>query len=323
MFERFEDLARLLGGLKGARGSVVWTLSLAGRPLSQQELQLLTGYSPKPVREAVHTLLSRGVVRWDGPRVLTLADDWPRLAAESADIATRVRSTQARSNDERLDDAGDEVRIPAADGYLGRGRMAEAAVSPDTPAADSIGQRSKTAAAGQKRAKSGRFTRGEGGFGRQQHGVVAADRDRGSYQDDQQQQPGKIPKQATRLAVVLRRMGVTGPAFWRLVAREDLAARPEVALAWWWYYRAQEGIRNPAGAAISRLYGRDEPPEGYLALVELWPGLDEALRLELESMVLHNWPAEQIAAHLGPDCPQLTAAAVLAFMTLSQEELDG
>ena len=47
------------------------------------------------------------------------------------------------------------------------------------------------------------------------------------------------------------------------------------------------------------------------------------IREELESMVRYNWPAEQIAGRLQPDCPGLTAAAVRAYMALYLEELEG
>jgi hypothetical protein len=173
--------------------------------------------------------------------------------------------------------------------------------------------------AGQKAPTGVASDRERGPSDRQQYGVVV-DPDPDQNGDQQQQQ---IADGAGRLAALLRRMGINGRAYRRLVQRPDLAARPEVALAWWWYYRVQEGVRNPAGAAISRLDGGDEPPEGYLALARLWPGLSDAVRRELESMVLYNWTAEQIAARLRPECPGLTPGAVLAFMSLSLADLDG
>jgi hypothetical protein len=265
---RFEELTGLLAGLKGAPASVLWALSLAGRPLSQSELLLLTGYSEKPVRRAVRALLAQGIICHEGPRVLALAEDW----------ATQTTSQKH-----------------------GAAAPAEAAGH------------------GRRDQKSRRSSRASG-TSDDQH-VVVAEIDPDPVQIDQQQQ--QDPEEAAHLAALLRRMGINGRAFQRLAARNDLAARPEVVLAWWWYYRSQEGVRNPAGAAISRLDGRDQPPEGYLALAKLWPGLTDDVREELESMVLYNWSAEQIAARLRPDCPGVTVGAVLAFMALSLEELEG
>ena len=125
--------------------------------------------------------------------------------------------------------------------------------------------------------------------------------------------------EARRLARLLRRIGINGRAFERLVKRDDLAERPEAVLAWWWYYRAQEGVRNPAGAAIARLDCREEPPEGYLALARAWPGLPSGIRQELASLRQHNWSAAQIAATLQPTYPGLTAGAIRAYMALYLE----
>ena len=120
-------------------------------------------------------------------------------------------------------------------------------------------------------------------------------------------------------------MGINGRAFGRLASREDLVERPEVVLGWWWYYRAQEGVRNPAGAAIARLDSEEEPPDGYLGLARVWPGMAAGMRQEVESLHLHNWSAEQIAATLQMAYPELTAAAVTAYMGLymaATEELE-
>jgi hypothetical protein len=362
----FDELVAVLGELKGARASVMWALSMAGRPLSQGELLVLTGYSRKPVRRAVRELLAQGAIRHDGPRVLALSDDWPYRVVKKApgqDRAVPARpaathwagETAERDADESppaapgewaaapaeypaapgRPDGGTGTLIPPTDELAGRlaqsdreerlrqeledrrraflaGRLA---VATSQLAADTAGT-----TGGGLMAPAGETNGPESGPSGRQTPYVVVDPDPDQSSDQQQQQ---IPDGAGPLAALLRRMGINGRAFWRLVRRQDLAARPEVVLAWWWYYRVQEGVRNPAGAAISRLDVRDRPPGGYLALAQLWPAMDGDVRQELESLVLHNWSAEQIAARLRPECPGLTAGAVLAFMSLSLEELDG
>ncbi len=357
----FDELAELLGQLKGARASVLWALSLAGRPLSRGELLALTGYSRKPIRRAVTELLALGLIRHDGPRVLALSGDWPFRVLEAGPAGAGGRSVPG----ERPATSGNRAADPAESAPLAERSAADPAAS-DRPMAgrrpkntaagdESTGRPAKSvdegqmaealearrraflaqrmagaadglsaetawlAAGGQKDRSGGRLARESGPSDPGQPSVVVADHDPYRSADQQQQQ---IPDGAAHLATLLRRMDIHGRAFWRLVQRPDLAERPELVLAWWWYYRVQEGVRNPAGASISRLDSGDRPPEGYLALAQIWPTLDDESRQELESLVLHNWSAEQIAARLRPDCPGLTAAAVLAFMTLSLEELE-
>ncbi|MGD8807549.1 MAG: helix-turn-helix domain-containing protein [Chloroflexota bacterium] len=322
----FDELAEMLAELKGARASVLWALSLAGRPLSQGELLALTGYSRKPVRRAVRELLAQGLIQRDGPRVLALTDNWPYRVVE------KTRAAGERPAEGDRPGAPGESAAPA---YESPGRQADnareihlrqelearrQAFLAEKMAAASAGLAAEaaTASAGGHNALANDPTDRESGPSDPQQRSVVVDPDPDQLDDQQQQQ---IPAGATQLAALLRLMGVNGRAYRRLAQRADLAARPEVVLAWWWYYRVQEGVRNPAGAAISRLDAHDRPPEGYLVLARLWPTLDDELREELESLVLHNWSAEQIAARLRPECPGLTAGAVLAFMTLSLEEL--
>jgi hypothetical protein len=369
----FDELSALLVELKGPRASVLWALSLAGRPLSVAEILALTGYSRKPVRRAVRELLGLGLIRHDGPRVLTMTGAWPyqvvdttaqtgqtdrgdtpQQPADKAPKDTRPApgagmATQTVQNDPapvrpegtfgptfraaRTVDSRPPAAVGESTASLAQTPREEElaqvieerrrAFVADKMAAAAAGISAETAslsAAGQKATANSTAGRGSGPIDLGNQSVVVVDPDPDHESDQQQQQ---IPDGAGQLATLLRRMGVNGRAYWRLVQRDDLAGRPEVVLAWWWYYRVQEGIRNPAGAAISRLDGRHEPPEGYLALARLWPTLGDEVRQELESLVLHNWSAEQIANRLRPECPGLTPGAVLAFMTLSLEELGG
>jgi len=302
----FEQLSEVVGGLKGAPTSVVLALMMAGRPLSQGELLLLTGYSVKPVRKAVRALLAQGILYRDGPRVLGLAPNWFRKAAQNA-AGLAESAAPDEAHNQRPDKTANQQGVVTA------GSTAESPV-----------------AATQEKVESARWDfidRGSGRIGRHdahfgppdQQIVVVADPDQEKLADQQQH----IPEEAAHLAQLMRQMGISGRAFWRLVARHDLIERPELALAWWWYYRCQEGVRNPAGAAISRLDAHDRPPDGYLALAGLWPAMPADIREELASMVRYNWPAEQIAGRLQPDCPGLTAGAVRAYMALYLEELEG
>lgn len=314
----FDELAELLGELKGARASVLWALSLAGRPLSMGELLALTGYSRKPVRRAVRELLALGILRQDGPRVLALTDNWPYLvvvkrpADRPPEVADKAVESTGRQAEEVHEGQFREELAARRRAFLA-GQLAGATTE--------LWAETGEMSTGRQKVPGDGWTARESGLSdRPDQAVVAVDPDPDQVKDKQQQQ---IPDGAGRLVALLRHMGINGRAYRRLAQRPDLAARPEVALAWWWYYRVQEGVRNPAGAAISRLDANDQPPEGYLALAQIWPGLDDDLRQELESMVLYNWSAEQIAARLRPECPELTPAAVLAFMSLNLEELEG
>lgn len=309
---QFEQLAGLLSGLKGAPASVLWALSLADRPLSNGELLALTGYSRKPVRRAVRALLAQGIIQRDGPRVVTLAPGWPYPMVERAAGPGQRTASPAR-----------RTTHPAAPNRRPAGTVSPSETESPRNVAGTAGQKAwesvDTTGQGENDLESGRAGAENGHFGRHDPVAVVVDPDPDPYDQQQQQE---IPDGAQQLAAVLRRAGINGRAFWKLVGRADLAAQPEQVTAWWWYYLAQEGVRNPAGATISRLYGRDRPPEGYLTLAQLWPAMDEALREELESLVVRNWSAEQIAARLRPDCPGLSVGAVLAYMTLSPAELE-
>lgn len=84
MMEQFEGLTALLPALKGAPGSVLWALSLAGRPLRMTGLMAISGYSRKLVKKAIQTLLDKGVVCRDGLRRFALSGDWPYLVVKKA-----------------------------------------------------------------------------------------------------------------------------------------------------------------------------------------------------------------------------------------------
>lgn len=311
---QFEQLAGLLAGLKGAPASVLWALSLANRPLSNGELLALTGYSRKPVRRAVQALLAQGIIQRDGPRVVALAPGWPYPMVERAAGPGQGTASLAKGTTRPAAAAAPQQRPTGNVSPPG----AESTRNEAGTAGQEAPERADTTGQGGNDQKSGRAGGESGHCGRHDPVDVVVDPDQDPYDLQQQQE---IPEGAQQLAAVLRRAGINGRAFWKLVSRADLAAQPEQVTAWWWYYLAQEGVRNPAGATISRLYGRDRPPEGYLALARLWPAMDEALREELESLVLRNWSAEQVAARLRPTCPGLTVGAVLAFMTLNPAEL--
>lgn len=337
---RFEALAGMVAELRGAPASVLLAMILAGRPLSQRELVYLTGYSEKPVRRSVRLLLGHGTIRPEGPWAFVLASGW---AGENPALAGIVdRYSQKLSEGEaalRAQEAQQKMATPPT--LPGKAPKAEpgagstgggAEKSGDTSGAEA-GPDTEEPGLGETEAGGGVEIAGQAGAGEGSTGtspagevpaaesrrderpdVVVGYREVDRDQEDQQQQ--KKPDQGRRLAGLLRRMGINGRAFARLVNREDLTERPEAVLAWWWYYRAQEGVRNPAGAAIARLDDREEPPDGYLALAQAWPELPDGIRQEVASLYQHNWSAEQIAAMVQPANADLTAEAVRAYMAI-------
>jgi hypothetical protein len=343
---RFEALAGLLAGLKGAPASALLAMILAGRPLSQRELAYLTGYSEKPVRRSVRMLLEYGAIREEGPWAFALATGWTGENASFAGILEPYREklfgggagrAAQKAQQEMVGPptlSSDDVESESDQGSTGAGSgktgdVAEAGIGRDTqetgPAdAGSGSGADKGHETGVGDGFTGEAVGAEARRGEKPGFVVVDGNDLDQEEEDQQQQQPVIPAGARRLARLLRRMGISGRAFERLAARDDLAERPEVVLAWWWYYRALEEVRNPAGAAIVRLDCGEAPPDGYLDLARAWPELPAGIRQEVASLHLHNWSAEQIAATLQPAYPELTAGAVRAYMAVSlgaKEEL--
>jgi DNA-binding GntR family transcriptional regulator len=64
----FEEQSALLRRLKGAGASILWILLLSGRRLTAVELERATGYSDKPVRQALRELAGMGLVVHHGKR---------------------------------------------------------------------------------------------------------------------------------------------------------------------------------------------------------------------------------------------------------------
>jgi hypothetical protein len=124
----------------------------------------------------------------------------------------------------------------------------------------------------------------------------------------------------TVLAGLLRQMGITGLAYHRLVQREDLKDEPALVLAWWWYCRTREMVRNPAGMCILRLERNDLPPEGYMTLAAIWPQIPAEDRDEILSMLLGGWSSRQLAVYWSDVYPELTAETFEAMMELHLKE---
>lgn len=62
-FEEQQDFVR---NIRGASASILWILLLSGRSLTNKELQRSTGYSDKPVTDALSRLEPRGLVQFVG-----------------------------------------------------------------------------------------------------------------------------------------------------------------------------------------------------------------------------------------------------------------
>lgn len=87
-----EEMGVLVRFLKGAESSILWALLLGKRPMTAVSLQEATGYSDKPVREALRRMEAVGLVRHYGR-----AAGW---AASGEDWAGIVRQLQEGEADE-------------------------------------------------------------------------------------------------------------------------------------------------------------------------------------------------------------------------------
>ncbi len=124
--------------------------------------------------------------------------------------------------------------------------------------------------------------------------------------------------ESERLGRLLDRIGISPPAYDRLLSRTDLLADQAIVRSWWWHYLTQEWPTNRAGLVIRRLENRETPPEEFLVLAHIWPQVTMADRAEMEQMLWRGYSAGQMSQAFSELYPQFSAEAFTAFQTLYQ-----
>jgi hypothetical protein len=88
----FDKQAELVRGLRGAAASVLWALVLSGRVRRQATLVAATGYSDKPVRQALTELARQGLAQRQGSRGWVVT---PAFRGELRSLLTQKPSGRA------------------------------------------------------------------------------------------------------------------------------------------------------------------------------------------------------------------------------------
>ena len=291
----YQELADVLRSVKGVASSVLLSLTWSGRPRNKRELAYLTGYSDKPISQAIQYLEGRDMVEaLDGHRWQLTRNhrQWMgRLKGEKYGLA----GGECLCHSDNLDLAGSQEG--QKDGTRHPAEYMRDQVNSTRPALGFVAERQIT--------------------------------DLRAVQSRKGSTPVEVPAAAGRedtvLAGLLSHMGITGLAYHRLVQREDLKDEPALVLAWWWYCQTRQMVRNPAGMCILRLEKNDPPPEGYMALAVIWPQIPSEDRDEILSMLLGGWSSRQLAVYWSDVYPELKAETFEAMMELhlkTPEELE-
>jgi hypothetical protein len=122
--------------------------------------------------------------------------------------------------------------------------------------------------------------------------------------------------EAEHLGRLLDRIGISPPAFDRLMARNDLLAEPAIVRGWWWHYLTLEWPTNRAGLLIKRLEKGERPPEAFFRLARAWPLVTAADKIEMEHMLWRGYSPNQLNRSFSELYPLLTAEVFYAFVTL-------
>lgn len=293
--------------VKGAGASVLLIMLMSGRSLTNRELQMATGYSDKPVTDALAWLEPRGIVHYISP-----SDGW---ALGSGITRLPFSPLQLESIGNLLKSGSDTRLLPQV-------ALAEATCSLGTQAAPSPVD-NFFMADGEDRNISDL-----GGEDRNISDpsclVVVVDQE---ILRDPNNNNNNNGHPVRKISELLRKIGIVGAGL-RKVLRQPPASADVVA--WHWWTQTQAWLENPAGYICKRLLENEPPPPGFAELAAVWPQLDEDDRAELHieatgtdcGRYLH--PAAQNGHQLRqwlPDdfWPQLDAAALTAYLELSQK----
>jgi hypothetical protein len=332
---------------KGAAASILLIMLFSGRSLTNRDLQQATGYSDKPVTDALGWLEPRGIVHY-----VSQADGWTlgpglaRLPFSPLQLADITRLLTADGVTEALSAA--PARLTAGDKRpLSRSRSERPAAATHSSNADhtdneeSDSRRLSAAATGQgvsgRPSDSGIEDRKYSDLGAEDRNisdlappiVVVVDQDqklknkKTTTTNNQQLADRKY----SDLADFLQRVGVRGRAYRRILAEAN-GRTLTLARAWWWEARCNPGLINPAGYLICRLADGHEPTHGFMALSGHWPDLSADQRDELHvaatgrdnGRVLHAGISRpnELRYWLGEDFPDLPDAALAAYLQLAK-----
>lgn len=64
--ETWPEQIRFIRSIKGAAASILWVLILSGRACTNEDLQLATNYSDKPIKDGLSLLEAEGLVQYNG-----------------------------------------------------------------------------------------------------------------------------------------------------------------------------------------------------------------------------------------------------------------
>jgi hypothetical protein len=340
--EEYGAVAELVRTLKGAPSSVLWVLLLSKRPHTKTELEAATGYSDKPIKQAMDYLESSGLVRRDGNgwslsasfqklALSLMATEGARAQADAEGAGSVLPATVSPDGDRVVEGAGSaegEFEQKGSDRDFSECREVSSIVSRRLSLSERM-VRNYSESARNFSESNRNFSEHNRNFSESKEKIVAVvDLDQGKDQIQQQQNRPGVRNFSDdgfgdgELASLLRRMGVIGRAFERLSQRPDLLADPSVVLAWWWYYRAQEWADKPAGAVICRLEDGHTPPTGYLELARTWQNVSAEDRQEIEEMHWRGWSSGELSRFFSQSYPGMTAEAFVAFMGVYQRAPD-
>ena len=260
--------------IKGAAASILWILVISGRCLTNLQLEGACNYSGKPIAKALANLEERRIVTYHGRRNgWSLAGPLHQLPLPFAELpAPQERLTPQERPQESAPTGG---TMPRPDGSY-----------PQSYPQDEDRTRKNSGFDGQSRNFSGFDGQSRKNSGFDENSAVVVDlKDKEQDLKQQQQQEAPPTRKNSGLATLLRRIGINGAAFTRLVQHQ---ADPAAVLAWYWYALSRPGIINPPGYAIRRIDGRETPPQGFLELARVWPALSPADRETLRQAATGN-----------------------------------
>jgi hypothetical protein len=296
-FQEQEDFVR---NIKGAPASILWILLLSGRSLDGKELQRATGYSDKPISDALAWLEPRGYVQFNGrqngwslgagirqlPLPFAALEDGTDDLLDTGDRNISDLAVLGPEEDRNISDLAPAetipVPVPATNGTAvsveedrNISDLAVPRPEEDRKYSDLNGQESP-----EDRNISDLAVLGPGEDRKYSDlappivVVVDQQTNKESLKQQQQQHNGADRKNSD-LAALMRRIGIRGKAFVRYLQRQ---IDPAEMLALWWDAQMQPWVQNPAGHVITNLDNRLAAPDGLVRLAHLWPGMDQAER---------------------------------------------
>lgn len=309
----YEEQVDLVRNLKGAAASIILILALSGRSLTGDELCVATGYSDKPVKQALAWLEPRGFVQNNGRQHgWSLGSAVAQLPLPLALDGGQDGFLPVDKSDEAVDnstpDSAEIGNIPISEGEGDITRSENFRSSPpaeDTEIGNSPNYNPEQRSRDRKYSDLGdsppKLSTGFPQLDRKfsdlapefrvtsrarasDHDLIRSD---DLIDDDQsinqsETRAREVPDRKfseVQFHELLDAVGIEGPARSRVLGRDS----PALVAAWWWWTSMRGWVASPSGWIIRCLENGDRPPSAWIELAEWYLSASAEALAELES----------------------------------------